>query len=687
MDFSKIYNKTSDWASSAAKRSKKFIVNQTNHMFDEHAAQQHPSGTASAPAGPSTAPSLPQKMLRIEGLELRFLKLLDEGGFSYVYATEDVRTGNSYAVKRLLVQDEDTLKLVKKEIKIMKKLGKHPNIIGFVATKEVNKSRSRSIYIVMEMAKTGLIQLMQKRLDRKRNFSEKEVFTIFHDVCLAVEAMHRLSPPLQHRDLKVENVLRVGNTFKLCDFGSASTQVYQLDTKADRARAEEDINKNTTLAYRAPEMCDMYSEFPITEKSDIWALGCILYKLCFFNGPFEDAAAEGSYLPIINCKYTFPNQHNYSDDIISFIRDLLEVNVDKRPDIWQVLDRVAKLRGVDNKCTPPNRSSKSTSSAYSTSARAPTSSVESKSSNLVGSRSTKKKKKKDLFDLLGADGASSPSKPAVRKNRSTPTPKSQSTNNTSVAATFDNDSDWDANFDDDDAFGEEDPFGPQSSNGPPSSSSVASPKNTSNSGGEPNIFDDLDWEAPSSPQTSQQQRMIQSQHQRSMSGDFTQHFSGLGIHDNDQHLSPMTQKTPTRPKSTDNMLSNDDKKNSILATMDQAHQQRPHHHAARGHQRFHSYDVSGYHNGHHQMHRPQQQQQFHTPQRPMQGQGFYPQQHQQSMMQQQASLQHSLQVPSQHVNPQHTPQHQHTRSMGSMGSNPTSSPSNNSDNPFDALFD
>lgn len=40
--------------------------------------------------------------------------------------------------------------------------------------------------------------------------------------------------------------------------------------------------------YRPPEMCDLYLKYDITEKVDIWMLGCILYTLCFYKHPFVD---------------------------------------------------------------------------------------------------------------------------------------------------------------------------------------------------------------------------------------------------------------------------------------------------------------------------------------------------------------------------------------------------------------
>ena len=56
--------------------------------------------------------------------------------------------------------------------------------------------------------------------------------------------------------------------------------------------------------YRTPEMVDLYSNCPITEKADVWALGCLLYKLCFMVHPFEDSGI----LRIVNANYSLPEE-------------------------------------------------------------------------------------------------------------------------------------------------------------------------------------------------------------------------------------------------------------------------------------------------------------------------------------------------------------------------------------------
>ncbi|VDM33002.1 unnamed protein product [Hydatigera taeniaeformis] len=76
----------------------------------------------------------------------------------------------------------------------------------------------------------------------------------------------------------------------------------------------------TTLAYRAPEMVDLYSGVAIGPPVDIWALGCILYALCFFALPF----GSGSALAIQTGRYTVPASAStsYSSRLLKLMREL-----------------------------------------------------------------------------------------------------------------------------------------------------------------------------------------------------------------------------------------------------------------------------------------------------------------------------------------------------------------------------
>lgn len=73
--------------------------------------------------------------------------------------------------------------------------------------------------------------------------------------------------------------------------------------------------------YRAPEMVDLYMRSSLTEKTDIWALGCLLYAMSFLVHPFQD----GSTLSILNARVSFPANSPYSEDLHAFILRMLDV--------------------------------------------------------------------------------------------------------------------------------------------------------------------------------------------------------------------------------------------------------------------------------------------------------------------------------------------------------------------------
>ncbi len=156
--------------------------------------------------------------------------------------------------------------------------------------------------------------MMNRRL--RERLTEAEILQIFVDVCEAVAYMHNLRPPLLHRDLKVENILQSSqSSYKLCDFGSATAVSRPPSNIQELRLLEADLNKHTTMQYRAPEMVDVHMRRPIDEKSDVWALGVLLYKLCYYTTPFE----EHGPLAILQVSYKIPPYPVYSSQMNALI--------------------------------------------------------------------------------------------------------------------------------------------------------------------------------------------------------------------------------------------------------------------------------------------------------------------------------------------------------------------------------
>lgn len=66
-----------------------------------------------------------------------------------------------------------------------------------------------------------------------------------------------------------------------------------------------------TPYYLSPEMCE---EKPYNEKSDVWALGCVLYEMCNQKPPFDASNQGALILKIIKGKYV-PLNSCYSKDL------------------------------------------------------------------------------------------------------------------------------------------------------------------------------------------------------------------------------------------------------------------------------------------------------------------------------------------------------------------------------------
>ena len=132
--------------------------------------------------------------------------------------------------------------------------------------------------IVMEHCDGGdLYKLIKDKAKTGEYFPEDRVMTWFVQLCLALQYCH--SEKVLHRDLKPSNIFITegGSVIKLGDFGLSRA----LGT------AEAAVTTVGIPYCMSPELCR--SE-PYNWKSDVWALGCVLYELCMLKHPFESSS-------------------------------------------------------------------------------------------------------------------------------------------------------------------------------------------------------------------------------------------------------------------------------------------------------------------------------------------------------------------------------------------------------------
>eukprot|EP00466_Bigelowiella_natans_P016412 jgi/Bigna1/37361/e_gw1.19.100.1 len=192
------------------------------------------------------------------------LKKLGEGGFGKVFLAKLKRTGKTFVVKELDCSEKENKKSAMKEIDFLEKMA-HPNIIGYKEWKNL-------IYIAMDFADGGDLEEKIKK-QRGRYFREKKIVDWTIQICLALKHIH--DRKILHRDIKSQNVFLMKNGMvKLGDFGIAKT------LKHTEALAKTQIG---TPYYLSPEIC---KNKPYANKSDMWAVGVLMYELCCLRHPF-----------------------------------------------------------------------------------------------------------------------------------------------------------------------------------------------------------------------------------------------------------------------------------------------------------------------------------------------------------------------------------------------------------------
>lgn len=272
-------------------------------------------------------------VIEIGKTKVKVLKTISEGGFGIVYLAEHhAKPGLKLALKKVITQDEERYNLTMKELKFLQTHCAPPNqhLINYYDSKVVEEGNRRHVfYILIEYGPNGtLFDLMGQYLKANKRFSEEELLTILKVVNDDILEMHQLG--VVHCDIKIENLLFfTWQVIKLCDFGSVSKINIDCSkiAKSEFYNLESQFEKQTTLMYRPPEMCDLYLGYKINTQVDMWMFGCVAFTLMFFKHPFH----ESSKLSIVNASFFWPEDSRYSEKLENLVRNLMTPNPDLRP--------------------------------------------------------------------------------------------------------------------------------------------------------------------------------------------------------------------------------------------------------------------------------------------------------------------------------------------------------------------
>jgi len=275
------------------------------------------------------------KSVQFPKISVTIKEKIGEGGYAWVYRAEDQQK-NQYAYKYVNCLTKERYIQFKKEATVLESLPEHPNIVkmhGFVLNE-----RQFEIHFLFEYCPLTAIGILTNR-----EMTKEEILIFFHAACEATAFLHSQKPLIVHRDIKPENLLVAQDgTPRLCDFGSATTTIYTISKPEEINIASDDIERNTTQNYRSPEMVDLYKRVPIGAPSDVWALGCTLFKLIFR----DDMYKPEDRLPILQGKVNLPSACD--KELSDLIYACIKVDAKQRPNAQQLSNAVKQLRGPKN---------------------------------------------------------------------------------------------------------------------------------------------------------------------------------------------------------------------------------------------------------------------------------------------------------------------------------------------------
>ncbi|XP_063710389.1 uncharacterized protein LOC134838953 isoform X2 [Symsagittifera roscoffensis] len=231
-------------------------------------------------------------------------------------------------------KDDDTLVILKEinmidlgaaerqlalnEVKILSLLD-HPNIISYFDHFE----EDGVLIIEMEYADGGTLAQMLIQRGPDEPMEEGEILVLFQQMVAALRHIH--SHHILHRDFKTDNIfLTKEGIVKLGDFGISKMMT------STRRLASTVLG---TPYYISPELCEG-KEY--NEKSDIWALGCVLYEMACGQRTFDGTNLPALVTKIMKGQFA-PIKSTFSQPFRVLIRDMLQRDPQYRPSSHELL--------------------------------------------------------------------------------------------------------------------------------------------------------------------------------------------------------------------------------------------------------------------------------------------------------------------------------------------------------------
>ena len=226
----------------------------------------------------------------------RLERELGQGGMATVYLAQDVRHDRKVALKVLRPELAAVIGADRflKEIKVTANL-QHPHILGLIDSGEADGL----LYYVMPFVEG---ESLRDRLTHEKQLPIEDAVRITCEVASALDYAHRHH--VIHRDIKPENILLHEGQTMVADFGIALAV-----SSAGQTRMTETGMSLGTPHYMSPEQA--MGERELTARSDVYALGAVLYEMLVGEPPFTGPTAQAIVAKVLTetARPVLPQRH------------------------------------------------------------------------------------------------------------------------------------------------------------------------------------------------------------------------------------------------------------------------------------------------------------------------------------------------------------------------------------------
>ena len=263
---------------------------------------------------PSQKPNMPELQDRLQVAladRYRIDGEIGAGGMATVYLAQDLRHDRKVALKLLRPELSAVIGAERflAEIKLTANL-QHPHILGLHDSGEADGL----VFYVMPYVEG---ESLRDRLSRERQLPVDDAVRIATEVATALDYAHRHG--VVHRDIKPENILMHDGRALVADFGIALAA-----SKAGGNRMTETGMSLGTPHYMSPEQA--MGEREITARSDVYALGVVLYEMLTGDPPFTGSTAQAVVARVLTeaPRPILPQRHTIPPEVEAAVLTALE---------------------------------------------------------------------------------------------------------------------------------------------------------------------------------------------------------------------------------------------------------------------------------------------------------------------------------------------------------------------------